>query len=180
MAILIIGCYNYFRFQNPFNGGYEYQLLGTISAGSRSYGVFSLLHIPMNFYGAFLGTPNTVPIAAGSWILKFPFIENNNYGMSIFITSPYLLYLFTLKRSAFDRRTINLLVAIAASCLLVLSYYGLGLFQFGYRYALDFMPALFLLFMIKYRKNHKHLTAGMKALLLGSGIVNFYLLLTFI
>ena len=100
--------------------------------------------------------------------------------MSIFITSPYLLWLFTNKWSSFDARARRLLIAVALSALLVLSYFGIGLLQFGYRYSLDFLPELFLLFMIMYRKKHSRLSRGMRMLLLGSGIFNFYLLMHFI
>jgi hypothetical protein len=112
--------------------------------------------------------------------LKFPYIQNNVYGMSIFVTSPYFLYIFTNKWSSFSARARNLVVAISVSCLLVLSYYGIGTIQFGYRYSLDFLPELFLLFMILYRVKHSRISCGMRVLLLGSGIVNFYLLVPYI
>jgi len=111
-----------------------------------------------------------------SWTLKFPYIRNDIYGMSIFVTSPYLLCLFMQKWSSFDARARRLLVAALASGLLVFSYFGVGLVQFGYRYSLDFLPEVFLVFMITYRTSHKRLSRGMKTLLLSSGIVNFYLL----
>ena len=53
-AVILLGVYNFIRFHNPFNGGYTYQLLSTASAESRSYGVFSLTHLPANLYSAFL------------------------------------------------------------------------------------------------------------------------------
>jgi hypothetical protein len=176
----LIGLYNFLRFHSPFNGGYAYQLLHSYSAESRSYGVFSLIHIPTNFYSAVLRAPQPVLRTATSWTLKFPFIQNNPYGMSIFITSPYLLSLFTHQWSSFDSRARHLMIAIAASCLFVFSFYGVGLDQFGYRYSLDFLPELFLLFMMMYRKSHHGLSRGMKTLLLGSGVVNFYLLWSFL
>jgi hypothetical protein len=179
-AIILIGIYNFLRFHSPLNGGYAYQLLFPDSAVTRSYGVFSLIHIPTNFYAAFLSAPSTVLKTSTSWTLKFPYIQNNPYGMSMFITSPYLLYLFTQKWSIYDKHARNLIVAILASCLFVLSFYGIGKEQFGYRYSLDFLPALFILFMIIYRKKHESLSRGMKFLLLGSGVFNFLLLLSFI
>lgn len=180
VAVILVGLYNFLRFHNPFNGGYVHQLLYPASAESRSYGVFSLIHIPTNLYSALLRTPDPVLRTGTSWTLKFPYIKNNVYGMSIFITSPYLLYLFSNKWSSFNTRARNLMVAALGSGLLVFSFYGVGLLQFGYRYSLDFLPELFLLFMIMYRKNHRDLSRGMKALLIGSGVFNFYLLLPFI
>lgn len=176
----LLGLYNFLRFHSPFNGGYAYQLLFADSAESRSYGIFSVIHIPTNLYSALLRAPDPVLRSNSSWTLKFPFIANNPYGMSIFITSPYFLYLFSQKWETFDSRARNLIAAIIATCLLVFSYYGVGLLQFGYRYSLDFLPELFLLFMIMYRKNHRQLSRGMKFLLLGAGVLNFYLLWSFI
>ena len=172
----LLGVYNFLRFHNPFNGGYAYQLLHPGSAESRSLGVFSLIHVPTNLYGALLRAPLPVLRDNTSWTLKFPYIQNNNYGMSVFITSPYLLSLCMAKWSSFNSQARHLIIAIAASALLVLSYYGVGQNQFGYRYSLDFLPEVFLLFMIMYRTNHRYLSRGMKLLLLASGLVDFYLL----
>jgi hypothetical protein len=180
VAIILLAAYNFLRFHSPFNGGYAHQLLYPVSAEAQSYGVFGLIHIPTNLYSALLRGPIPVVRDSTSWTLKFPYIQNNIYGMSIFITSPYLLSLFSHKWSSFDVRARNLLIAASASALLVFSYFGVGLLQFGYRYSLDFLPELFLLFMIMYRKNHRSLSRGMKVLLLGSGVFNFYLLAPFI
>lgn len=181
IAVMLLGLYNFLRFHNPFNGGYSHQLLYPDAIESRAYGgMFSLLHIPANLYSALLGAPVPIHRDTTSWLLKFPYIENNIYGMSIFVTSPYLLALFSNKWSSFDTRSRHLLIAAAVSALFVLSYFGIGLLQFGYRYSLDFLPELFLLFMVMYRKKHKYLSGGMKTLLLGSGVFNFYLLIHFI
>jgi hypothetical protein len=181
-ALGLIGLYNFLRFHSPFDGGYAYQLLppGSPESKARAQGVFSLAHIPNNFYHMVLGTPTSVATPGSPWMLRFPFVRSNNLGMSIFLTSPYLLYLFSQKWSSFDVRARRLLVAGAASALLVLSYYGVGQMQFGYRYSLDFFPELFLVFMILYRAHNVRLSTGMRALLIGAGIVNFYILWSFI
>lgn len=176
ISCFLLGLYNYLRFQNPFHGGYANQLLFPASAEAESLGVFNIIHIPTNLYSLLLRTPIPLLRNSSSWTLKFPFIANNIYGMSIFITSPYLLYLFMHSWRAYPKLARHLLIASGVSCLLVVSYFGVGLVQFGYRYALDFMPELFLVFMIMYRRYHEHTTTGMKCLLLGSGIINFYML----
>jgi len=180
IAVLLIFLYNFLRFHDPFNGGFAYQLEFPNTAAARSLGLFSLIHIPTNFYSAVLRAPTPILRSSASWTLKFPFIQNNPYGMSIFFTSPYFLYLFTLKWSAFTARDKNLMLMILVGCLLVFSYYGVGIQQYGYRYSLDFLPELFLLFMIKYRSNHGRITLGMKSLILGCCLVNFYLMWQFI
>lgn len=175
-AFAFIGVYNYLRFGSPLKGGYADQVLFPASLESESYGVFSLIHIPTNLYSALLRAPTPVTYDTTSWTLKFPYIKNNIYGMSMFVTSPYLLYLFTQKWSQFDTHMRHLLVATLLSALLVVSYFGVGLEQFGYRYALDFLPGLFLLFMLIYKKQHARLSKGMIFLLLATGFSNFYLL----
>jgi hypothetical protein len=180
IGVIIVGVYNFIRFHNPFNGGYEYQLLSSDSAVSRSYGIFSLSHIPTNFVAAFMSGPVTVLRNSSSWILRPPYISNNINGMSLFFNSPFFLYFFTQKWKIFDKTTRNLIVSIILSCLLVLSFYGIGKDQFGFRYSMDYLPELFVLFMIIYKKNNVTLSRGMKFLLLGSGILNFYLLFSYI
>jgi hypothetical protein len=180
IAIGLQGIYNFLRFHNPFNGGYEYQLLGQGPAESRALGVFSIRHIPANLFSLLFGVPTPVTISNNSWSLKFPFIRNNSYGMSIFVTSPYFLYLLGRKWSVFTRTTRHLLVAAACSCLAVLCFYGIGRNQFGYRYSLDFLPELFVVFMIVYKAEHKGLTRGMKFLVLAAGIFNHYILLSYL
>ena len=178
IAVCLTGLYNYLRFGSALNGGYAYQVLFPASAESRALGIFSPVHIPSNLYYLILGSPSAVAKTTTSWTIKFPFIQNNNNGLSIFITSPYLLYLFTNKWSAFKSKDRYLLVSAIVSCIFVLSYYGIGRNQYGARYSLDFLPELFMLFMIMYKKRNAVLSRGMKLLILGSGYFNFYLLNT--
>lgn len=180
LAVMLQGLYNFVRFHNPFNGGYEFQLIGPESAEARSMGIFSIKHLPTNLYSLFFRAPVPVLKDSTSWSLKFPYIQNNIFGMSIFLNSPYLLFIFTNKWSKFDRRSRNLIATILIIALIVLCYYGIGAEEFGYRYALDFLPEAFLLFMIMYRKSHEKITFGMKSLIIGSVILNFYLLLSYI
>jgi hypothetical protein len=179
-ALGLQGLYNFLRFHSPLNGGYEYQLVATDTAESRSLGVFSLRHIPANLFSLLLGTPNAVTRTSTSWSLKFPFVRNNNYGLSIFVTSPYFLYLLGRKWGAFSRTARHLLAAAACSCFFVLCFYGIGRNQFGYRYSLDFLPELFVVLMLVYRAEHTQLSNGIKFLLLAAGVCNFCLVATFV
>lgn len=180
VAMGVQGLYNFLRFHSPLNGGYEYQLLGASSAESRSLGVFSWRHIPANLYSLLLRGPVTALRTNTSWTQKFPYIRNNTNGMSLFITSPYFLYLLGRKWTAFSRTARHLLIAAAVSCVTVLCFYGIGRNQFGYRYSLDFLPELFVVLMLAYRAEHNRLTSGMRFLLLAAGILNAYLLATFV
>lgn len=180
ISALLLLLYNYMRFGNPLNGGYAFQLLEHKSALSRSLGVFSPVHIPTNLFSAVLRGPVAVLKSSQSFTLIFPYFTNNIYGMSLFITSPYLLQLFTNSWSSLDRTSRHLLMAIALCALAVFSFYGIGQRQFGYRYSLDFLPLVFVLLIILYKRQHQSLTRGMKFLLIGSGIFNFYLLIPYL
>jgi hypothetical protein len=63
--------------------------------------------------------------------------------MGIFFASPALLFAF---RADFRRRVVKACwLGVASIMLPLITYYGIGYVQFGYRYALDFMPFLILL-----------------------------------
>lgn len=180
IAAILICLYNYQRFGNPLNNGNQYQLLSTSSSTARSMGLFSINHIPTNLYTATLRGPNIRLISNQSWSLKWPYIVNNPLGMSMFLTSPYLLYLFSKKWSTYSKETKYLLVAAFFSALITLSYFGDGANQFGYRYGLDFFPEIFIVFMMIYKRNTGKMTVGMKTLITLSAIFNFFLVSTYI
>ena len=180
IAVLLLGAYNYLRFGNPLNNGNSYQLISTSSLLARNMGLLSLSHIPSNLYSFLLRGPSKVLASASSWSLKFPYIINNNLGMGIFFTSPFLLYLFTRKWSSYTREHRLLLLSSLISLLMLLVYYGDGANQFGYRYSLDFLPIIFVIFLQLYKKYNKKLSSGMKGLFLISSIFNFYLVLSYI
>jgi hypothetical protein len=72
-----------------------------------------------------------------------PYVSSNPWGMSIFLSTPALLYIFTadLRR----RLVVACWVAIGFTLIPILTYYGIGYAQYGYRYSLDFFPFLFIL-----------------------------------
>lgn len=177
VAGFILLFYNFLRFHNPFQTGFKYELLSSMATKSRALGTISPIHIPANLYSLLLRPPLPILRNPSSWTLKFPFITNNPYGISIFITSPYLLYLFIVGWRKYSRTLRNLLLSAIVSLLAVTSYFGIGVNQYGYRYSLDFLPALFVIFLALYRNHHDKLSLGMKLLLIGSIILNSYLML---
>ncbi len=180
-SIGIVALYNYLRFHNIFETGFKYILLNPISINSRNLGTISPIHIPANLYSLLLRSPLGVLRSAKGWTLKFPFIENNSLGMSIFVTSPYFIYFFTRKWNDYKKREYKfLLIAALISLAGVVCYFGIGMNQYGYRYQLDFMPLLFYLFMAIYKDHHSKINTGMKSLMVFSIFFNFYLVLTYI
>lgn len=174
IGIVLFFSYNYLRFGSILQNGNKYQLISTYSADARSMGILSIKHIPTNLYTMILRGPSEVLRNNIGWSLKFPYIQNNILGMSIFITSPYLLYFFLLNIKKYSYETKLLLVASFISALLVLMYYGDGANQMGYRYSLDFLPELFVAFMLVYKKNNTRVTFGMKSLVLLTVLINTY------
>ena len=56
----------------------------------------------------------------------------------------------------------------------ILGYYGIGVRQYGYRYAVDFYPFLFLMLADTCKER---LTLPMQAIIIGSFLLNSYLIL---
>lgn len=177
LTLFLLGLYNYINYGNFLETGYSTEISFFPSfLEAMKYGVLSIRHLPTNIYYAFLSGP--LPInRPNTYVLEFPFIKANQYGMSLFLTSPYLFLLF--KNNLKDFFTKNIFI----TCLLVslpnFLLYATGFRQFGYRYSLDFLPFLFLLIMKRYQ-NTASLSTAFKTVVILSSIFNYYLFLTFI
>jgi hypothetical protein len=130
--------YNAARFGSPLQSGYDLALLPAWLEAQRQHGLFSTYHIPMNIDYLFLRLP--------IFSLSFPFLTPDGLGMSIFLTSPGLLYVARAPWRA--SRTwwhggAALVVLIPTRL-----YYGGGWLQYGYRYALDSIPFVWALCVI--------------------------------
>lgn len=159
-TLAILAFYNFARFGNIFITGHS---LGPIYDWfSPKYGVISLHYFPRNFFYMFWSLPDK--LIANPW------------GISIFVTSPYLLYLFLIR--TLDRISLFLLITTILVLIPLLLFYSMGARQFGYRYSMDFFPFLFFLIFREYKKNHKNLSFGIKLLFVFSAIFNFYLFST--
>jgi hypothetical protein len=102
-------------------------------------------------------------------VLEFPFMRPSQWGMGIFFTSPALLYAF---RANFKRPLAQAcLLGIISIMIPLITYYGIGWIQFGYRYALDFMPLLLILTALGLPRP---LTRTAKALILASVMINIW------
>lgn len=139
--------YNYLRFGNPFDTGYQYiQLGGILKERFSNGGLFSFNHFPFNLY-VFLFQP---PI----FISHFPYLKFDPQGLALIFTSPFLFYAF---KNSF-KKTIHILIACILVFLPQLFYYNTGWCQFGYRFILDILPFLILLVgYIKFNKKDYYL-----------------------
>lgn len=176
--ILLLFLYNYWRFGNFLEFGYNWQIQSYEGLEkARSYGIFSLTHLPGNLYYAFLASPIPVFKDNLSHVLTFPFIRPDNWGLSLFFTSPWFFLFFFFKYSA--KLTKMLWITIIASVIPIFLYFGIGVNQYGYRYILDLYPFIYLLFLYCYSSNQKKLSSGIKILFLASSFINMYLYMTF-
>jgi hypothetical protein len=135
--------YNYVRFDNPFDTGYSRIVLpdGFGKERMAMYGIFSWHYIPVNFLHLFLqGFSFTF---SGPMQMSAP--TPDPFGTSLTFASPFLFFAFYAKWN----RTYLVTAWLSVSLILmtVLTYYVNGWVQINaQRYALDFIPIVFLLF----------------------------------
>jgi 4-amino-4-deoxy-L-arabinose transferase-like glycosyltransferase len=170
VGMMLLLVYNFLRFQNILEFGYTLQVLHNEPAANRGYGLWGFIHFPANLYYLFFKGPDGV-FLPDTKVLTYPYLKADIWGMSIFFTSPIFLW-------ALKARWKELAVRLSAltCCLMLfvlLGYYGIGVGQYGYRYALDFYPYLFLLIAYASRPQF---SLSMKIVTLASFIFNWYLI----
>ena len=146
-CVMLFGIYNVARFGSFFETGYLYNItLHTYPLSlNLEHGYMSLEHIPANIYSFLFMSPQPFLQNADGFILKFPYLKVSPWGLAIWFTSPLFLLLITqFKKNKFAT---SLLITILCLAIPVFTYYSVGFAQFGYRYALDFLPFLFLLLL---------------------------------
>lgn len=151
LSLTLLGTYNYKRFRSPFENGYSFNVTNarTPLDVNVEAGFFNLKHIPANLYLLLLKGPDALREPGGGFILKFPYLKVDAWGLGILYTSPLFLYLVNLKRVSF---TTNALITTAVLILPSLLYFGLGYSQYGWRYSLDFLPLLYLILLPTFQK----------------------------
>jgi hypothetical protein len=141
-SIAFFFLYNQLRFDDPLESGYALATLPPWLEEVRQKGLFSLAHVPMNLDYLFLHLPQLPwPFSSeggAADFLEWPFFKPDGLGMSVFLTTPGLLFAVR----ADWRRPLPWLLLGAAILVLIptLLYYGGGWLQYGYRYFLDSVP----------------------------------------
>jgi hypothetical protein len=138
IAPLVLGvatlAYNDARFGSPLDFGYA-RIPGVLEESWYEHGIFSVHAIPGNVREMLLRTWKRVP--------EFPFLVPTGFGGSIFLSSPYLVYLF--RPGTRDRVAKWLAWTAIALLTSVLWLHGNpGGWQFSYRYAMVLLPWMFL------------------------------------
>ncbi len=149
--------YNFIRFGTIFDKAYVL-IPGLSNEPWFKDGLFNIRYIPEGLKTMFLSLPRYSNV--------FPYLTPSWYGLSILITSP--IFIITLFSNLKDRLNIFIWISILPIAILVLSHGTTGFSQFGYRFAVDFYPLLFLL-LINYFASNK--IKSIHWLLLAFGII---------
>ncbi|MEP7167104.1 MAG: hypothetical protein ABI758_03955 [Candidatus Woesebacteria bacterium] len=157
--------YNFARYKTFGDLGY-YLIPGKFNEEDFKDGEFNIKNIPKHAEVLFTKLPKKID--------TFPYIVPSHYGLSIFITSPFLILAFL---SLLRKKRWPELATIGLIMLLEMSHGTVGFAQFGYRFALDVYPLLFLGFTVEKKTKRFWILFGV--LLLFSVIVNLWGLLAF-
>lgn len=133
-AVLGLLLYNYARFENFLDFGYV-TIDGDpgIVQNAQTHGLFSTYYIPYNLRVMFLYVPEI------HWGSRWPILPSGA-GMSIFLTTPALIYLF--RRYENKWWILGAWTAVLFNFILLILYHNTGKDQFGYRYILDALVPL--------------------------------------
>ncbi len=126
--------YNLLRFGTPLDVSY-YLIPGILEEPWYKKGIFDITYIPRHLKVIFAGLP--------IFLSKFPYVKPSWSGMAIWITTPAFVY--ALFADIRDRITVGCWLSIIPMAFLEFTHGTWGFAQFGYRFAMDFYPFLFLL-----------------------------------
>jgi hypothetical protein len=143
-GLTTVFAYNFMRFGSIFEFGYKYHIpaLPQTRTFLKQYGAWNIFYFPTNIYYLFFKGPDAI-VAKNTKYLIAPFIKADYWGMSIFFTSPIFLWCF--KANLKEKLIKPALTTTVLLLLFILGYFGIGANQYGFRYALDFYPFLFII-----------------------------------
>jgi len=126
--------YNFIRFGVVWDKGYAL-IPGVMEESWYKNGLINLINIPNHLKIMFFALPKFLP--------QKPFIQPSWAGLAIWITTPAFIYAFKAK---FKEKVVKYSwISIILISLLIFSHGTTGFAQFGYRFAVDFYPFMFLL-----------------------------------
>jgi len=166
LAVAGLLLYNNARFGNPLDFGYlNENVADKLKEALHTYGQFNLHYAAKNFWSMWLAGPKWEP-KANFWI-------PDGEGMSLFFTTPALIYLVRTYRHARGRAWLVFGGWVAFGLLLIplLLYYNTGWYQFGYRFSLDFMVPVMVLLAVA---AGERLSWSMRSLILVGVLINLY------
>jgi hypothetical protein len=163
--VLVIGAlllYNWARFGDLFDFGYLTEnVADQLAPNLHRYGQFNLHYLPKNFWAMWLAGPQ--------WDPDLNFWQPDPEGMSLFLTTPALIYLARARHRSW--LVVGGWVAFGLLLIPLLLYYNTGWWQFGYRFSLDFMTPVMVLLALAAQTR---ITWSMRTLILAGILVNLY------
>jgi hypothetical protein len=139
-VLAVLAWYNASRFGDPGEFGHAF-LSGGAGERVRTHGMFSFAYLNRNLLSAFLAMPRVMA--------EPPYVMISNHGLGMLATTPFLFaLLWPVSRPPLR---IALWLAVAAAAIPGLFYQNTGWVQFGFRFALDYMPYLFALLALSDR-----------------------------
>ena len=164
--------YNIARWGTPVDLGYT-SIPGVLQEPIYSQGILSVAYIPRQLYAIFLRSWNFVDHP--------PWLQPSWYGLSLFLTTPLFAWLARARLP--DGRTMWAVIGIGLTLIPIVTHGNVGFTQFGYRFALDFQPLLFVVLGVVFRNGMSRLavTAAVASIAInayavwaiGSGFVAF-------
>lgn len=137
-ALIFNGLYNFLRFGRVDDYAYTLYLNSQSLAIKQSvfpHGFFSIYYIPDRIKDIFLSFP--------VFTSNPPFVVPSLYSMALYIVTPAF---FLIPFASFKKKLVySSLIAVLIMSIPSLIKGGNGFTQFGFRYALDFMPFLLIL-----------------------------------
>ena len=168
IPVLTVGglliAYNYSRFGSPLEFGHSF-LGGGAGGRIRDHGLFSTWYLNLNLQALLVNVPRVMTEA--------PYLHITKHGLSLLFTTPALLLL--ARPHAFPPLRRALWLAVCGAALPGLLYQNTGWEQFGYRFAMDYLPYLVALLAVGGRP----LTRWVKAVILFGVAVNLFGAITF-
>lgn len=129
------------RWGNPFEFGHRYLVIRWRDR-IATWGLFNYHYLSKNLAVFWTSLP---------WLTtREPHLIVSRHGLALWFTTPPLL--LTLWPKRIDAQMVGLYLATAAVALWNLLYQNTGWIQFGYRFALDYMPLLFVLLALGGRR----------------------------
>ena len=135
MGFSMFGLYNAARFGSPLEPGYAL-IPGLLQEDQYRNGFFSISNVVKKIHAMFL--------TSFTYDRDFPWLKPRLLGgLSIFLTTP--LVLWAIKARQFNLFVVGTWMAIGLICVPILTHADAGGSQWGFRYAQDFYPFIFLL-----------------------------------
>lgn len=154
--------YNLLRYQTPAHYGYTvYEDRPYNTALEYPYGSYSVMYAPRILSVMLFSMPKLN--------VHFPYIIPNDYAMALWLVFPavFIIFFASIQHDIVFASWVTILLLLPVT----LFHGGVGMTQFGFRYALDYMPFLFIL--IGYAIRDKFLT-WQRVLFVLSVVINIW------